>query len=114
MSALLHFDVGEEHGGGGGRDGNGTGFGSADSVEDFGLVAGDENAFHGREWSADDVDAAHEFVGPVIRENTPHHDGQNLERLGHSALRERESALNVLKIQTVRLPLFLDFVFEFL
>src|SRR6266478_7627329 len=114
MAALLHFHFGEEHGGSDGRDGNAAAFRAADAVEDMWLVAGGHDAGERRERSADDVDAAHQFIGTAISVNAIDDHGQDLEGLWKLACSECEATLNVIEVQAVRLALALYFVDQFL
>ncbi len=109
MSAFLHFDLGEQHGRSGGRDRNLSRLRAADAVEDIRLIAREQNTVHGGQGCAHDIDAAHQFVGAPVGVNAPDQHRQNLERLRHGALRQRESSLDIFEIKAVGLALFFNF-----
>src|SRR5258707_100863 len=114
MPALLHFHFGEEHGGSNRGDGNAAAFRAADAVEDVLLVASGHDAGERGERGADDIDAAHQFIGASISVNAIDDHGQGLEGLRKLARSEREAALNVIEVQAVRLALALYFVDQLL
>src|SRR5260370_33895288 len=114
MPALLHFHFGEEHGGSNGRNRNAAALRSANTVEDVLLVAGGHDAGESGERSADDVDAADQFVGTSVGIDAIDDYGQDLKGLWELAGGKREAALNVIEVQAVRLALALYFVDQFL
>src|ERR1700682_6067038 len=114
VSALLYFHFGKEHRRGDGGDRNAAAFGAADTVEDVLLVAGGHDAGERSERSADDVDAADQFIGTSIGVNAIYDHGQHLEGLRKLAGGEREATLNVVEVEAVWFTLALYFVDELL
>ena len=74
------------------------------------MISGEQNAVHRGQRRADDIDAAHQFVGAAIGINAPDQNRQNLECLRHGTLGQRESSLDILEIKSVGLALFFNFV----
>ena len=105
LGLALRFDFADEHGRGDSADGDGAGFGAALAVEDFALVAGGEDPFHGGERRAYDADAAHELVGAAINVDAPHDQGNDLEGLRRSACGDCEAGGDVFKVEAVGLAL---------
>ncbi len=83
---------------------------AANAVEDLLGVAREDDVVQRKQRRADNVHAAHEFIGAAIGVDSPDHHRDHLECLGRSTAGERESALNILEIQSVGLALFLDFL----
>jgi len=77
-------------------------------------VACHQDASHCRQRRAHNVHSPNQFVGSSIGVHSPHHHRQHLEGLWRGTLRQRESALDVLEVQSVGLTLFLHFVQKFL
>ena len=114
VSALLYFDLREQHCRRRSRDWNLPRFRAANPIKDFRFFARDQNSVQRGQRSTHNVDAAYKFVRPSVGIDPPYQNRQNLECLRHGPLREREAALDVFEIQSVRLALLLDFVNQLL
>src|ERR1700746_3072313 len=110
MRALLHFHFREEHGGSSRGNRNVAAFRAAHSVENVLLVAGSDDASQRSQWSANNVHAANQFVGTAVGVHFVDDHGKYLKSLRQGTRGQSEAALNVVKIETVRLILSFYFV----
>ena len=78
------------------------------------LVSGGKNAGQGGERRTDNVDATHQFIGTPVGIHFVHDYGEHLECLRQLARGNRESTLDIVKIQSIGLALFFRFVDQFL
>ena len=112
LCLALGFDLGDEHGGGDGGDGDLAGLGAADAVEDVLVVAGGEDAVEGGLRGADDGDAADELVGAAVGEDAVDDERDDGEGLRAAAGGDGEAGGDVFEVEAVGLALFLCFVDE--
>src|SRR5271170_5114926 len=85
LRLALGFDFADQHGGSDGADRNAAGFGSADAVEDVGLVVGGEDAVERGLRSAYDANAADELIGSAVDVDAVDDERDDLEGLGRAA-----------------------------
>src|SRR5579872_7562339 len=110
MCPFLHLDFRKEYCWGSGCHRKLAGLSTANSVKNLRLLSRNQDAAHGGQRCADNIDTTHEFIWAPIWINSPHQHRQHLKGLRDGALRERETSLDIFEVQSVRLTLFLHLV----
>jgi hypothetical protein len=114
LSLALGLDGGDEHGRGYGADGDASGFGSADSVEDVLLVAGGDDAAERGLRGAYDADSADELVRAAVDVDAVDDERDDLKGLRRASGGDGESGGDVFEVEAVGFALLLSLVDEHL
>src|ERR1700677_419147 len=114
MRSFLHFHLREQHRRRHCRHGHAPTLCAANTVEYVLLIARRHNPRQRRQRRPHNVHAAHQLIRPPIRINSIHDHRQHLKGLRQRPRRQRESALNIIEIQSVWLALLLHFIDQLL
>src|SRR5258708_4938421 len=114
VPALLDFHLGKQHRRSYCCNGHLPALRSTNTVEDFGLISGRQNPRQRRQRRTHNIHPAHQFVRTPVGVHPVYQHRQDLERLRQRSRCQRKTALNVIEIQSVRLPLFFYFIDQLL
>src|SRR5580692_3855252 len=110
VRAFLHFHFAEQHRRSHRRHRHAPALCAANSVEHVLGVARCNNPRQRRQRRPHNIHAAHQLVRPSVGVHLINNHRQHLKRLRQRPRRQRKSALNVVEVQSIRLPLLLRFI----